>query len=223
MQNKRLLICILALGLVTVSACATVQHGSHTAFVVKTDPAGATVTTDEETPASKRKRARTGAGPETAEYYGCAPTPCSFNLPRRSDFNVLVSKEGYRPFTWAVSKDRNSIVAKKATEQGTVVAAVAGAGYAAYVLSGAGDVAASSNYLVWSSSSINTMNAFAGLYYGTVALGASSLVDNMSGSLVELYPNPLLIQMATEQSPEDSQKLIVAFNRSREAHTAEKE
>lgn len=66
---------LLGLGLV-LSGCATVINGTSQDFSVRTDPEGA--------------RANTTTG------LACT-TPCSFNLKRRHDLRIDLTKEGYKP------------------------------------------------------------------------------------------------------------------------------
>ena len=58
------------------TACATITRGSTEAWTVETDPSGATV--------------RTSAG------YACEATPCTWKLPRKTAFEVTISKPGYK-------------------------------------------------------------------------------------------------------------------------------
>jgi hypothetical protein len=62
-----------------LGGCATVTRGTTTQFTVTSTPPGAAV--------------KTSAG------FSCAPTPCSMKLPRKSAFDVTVSKTGYLPKT----------------------------------------------------------------------------------------------------------------------------
>lgn len=71
------------LGIVTSAAaalalagCATVTRGTNDVLVVESTPPGAQVT--------------------TTNGFACA-TPCSLKMPRRSEFDVDISKPGYRP------------------------------------------------------------------------------------------------------------------------------
>jgi hypothetical protein len=59
-----------------LSACATVTRGSHTNFDVQTSPAGASVT--------------------TTHGFSCPATPCSMRMPRKSAFQAMISKPGYK-------------------------------------------------------------------------------------------------------------------------------
>lgn len=76
---------ILAAALIApLGACATVTRGTTEAFVVETEPSGASVLTS------------TGMS--------CEATPCTFpRIRRNSDFTVTISKEGYRTTTHTVT------------------------------------------------------------------------------------------------------------------------
>lgn len=72
-----------ALALFGLSGCATITRGTKDAFVVETDPSGAQVS--------------------TSIGHSCAATPCTMKIPRRSDFTVTISKEGYEPWSGQVT------------------------------------------------------------------------------------------------------------------------
>jgi hypothetical protein len=66
-----------ALAAVTgLTACATVTRGDHTAWEVNTVPPGASV--------------------KTTNGFFCDSTPCSIQMPRRSDFSADITKPGYK-------------------------------------------------------------------------------------------------------------------------------
>lgn len=62
----------------SLSGCATITRGTHDAFVVETDPIGASV--------------------KTSNGFSCDATPCTFRMKRNSDFEVTINKPGYK--TW---------------------------------------------------------------------------------------------------------------------------
>nr|QQZ49584.1 PEGA domain-containing protein [Phenylobacterium glaciei] len=64
------------------TACATVTRGSTEAWTVETDPIGAKVSTT--------------AG------FACDATPCTFKMPRKSEFTVTLTKPGYKTVTTQV-------------------------------------------------------------------------------------------------------------------------
>ncbi len=67
-----------------LGACATITRGSSEAFVVETEPSGASV--------------------QTSNGLSCNATPCTFpNVKRDSSFSVTVSKPGYETSTHNVT------------------------------------------------------------------------------------------------------------------------
>jgi hypothetical protein len=80
---KKLLLAALPLAM-SVGACATVTRGSHEAFVVETEPSGASV--------------------ETSNGLSCEATPCTFaRVERKAQFTVTITKPGYRTWTGTVT------------------------------------------------------------------------------------------------------------------------
>lgn len=59
-----------------LTGCATVVRGDHTAWEVNTVPPGASV--------------------KTTNGFYCDSTPCSIQMPRRSDFSADIAKPGYK-------------------------------------------------------------------------------------------------------------------------------
>jgi len=59
-----------------LGACATVTRGTSTNFDVNTDPIGAAVS--------------------TTHGYSCPATPCSIRMPRKSAFQAMITKPGYK-------------------------------------------------------------------------------------------------------------------------------
>ena len=75
-----------ALGLaVGVSGCATVTRGTSTEFNVTSTPPGASV--------------------KTSTGFACDATPCGMKMPRKTAFDVTVSKPGYAPKTMHVRSE----------------------------------------------------------------------------------------------------------------------
>jgi len=190
-----------------LTACATASRGGTTMFAVETIPEGAAVTTDLELP--QRKIEKDEQGNVTARYYGCQPTPCGFELPRRSDFNVLIAKPGHQPSTHAVYKDRNRKQAKtnEKAAVGTVAAGTATLGAVAATSTHAG------SFAVISSPAL--AGASVGVIYGIPVVGVFTGVDLASGALIDLNPNPLNVELIPEIDPEETKELIAAFDRSR--------
>ncbi len=67
----------------TLSGCATITRGSQENFTVTTDPAGAAI--------------------KTSNGFSCEATPCTFRMPRKTDFTVTATKAGYKPAKATVS------------------------------------------------------------------------------------------------------------------------
>ncbi len=68
---------------VSVTACATITRGTSQEWTVNSEPSGA--------------KAKTTIG------FKCDATPCTFKIERKADFDITVSKSGYKPETRHVS------------------------------------------------------------------------------------------------------------------------
>ncbi len=67
----------------SLAACATVTRGTNDAWVVNTDPSGASVT--------------------TSNGHYCASTPCAIQMSRKSEFTAEIKKPGYKTASVSVS------------------------------------------------------------------------------------------------------------------------
>ena len=77
MTNKSFMrVATIVAAALSASACATVTRGSSEAWTVETIPGGAAV--------------RTNAG------YACDSTPCTWKLARKKEFEVTITKPGYK-------------------------------------------------------------------------------------------------------------------------------
>lgn len=80
---RKMILAALPLALVA-AGCATVTRGSHQAFTVETEPSGAHVA--------------------TSLGLTCDATPCTFpRISREAEFQVTITKPGYRTWTGNVS------------------------------------------------------------------------------------------------------------------------
>ena len=70
---------LLACATLSLGACATVTRGSHEAWTVETTPGGAA--------------AKTNIG------FACDATPCTWKMARKTEFDITVTKPGYKPYT----------------------------------------------------------------------------------------------------------------------------
>jgi uncharacterized protein YcfJ len=76
-QTKRLVRLLAVAAIATqATACATVTRGTKEAFTVETEPSGAKVV--------------------TSLGLVCEATPCTWKIPRKSDFDVTITKDGYK-------------------------------------------------------------------------------------------------------------------------------
>ncbi|MCA6236704.1 MAG: PEGA domain-containing protein [Phenylobacterium sp.] len=66
-----------------LTACATVTRGSNDAWVVNSEPPGASVT--------------------TTNGHFCASTPCAIKMPRKSEFSAEIKKPGFKTATVSVT------------------------------------------------------------------------------------------------------------------------
>jgi hypothetical protein len=80
-------VALLAIG-TGVSGCATVTRGTHEVFTVNTVPPNASV--------------------KTSNGRACDATPCSFTMNHRDDFDVTISKAGYRDWRGHVTHQFSS-------------------------------------------------------------------------------------------------------------------
>lgn len=67
----------------STAACATVTRGVHQTWSVETDPSGAQV--------------------KTSNGFACDQTPCTFRMERKTEFDVAISKAGYKPWNGHVT------------------------------------------------------------------------------------------------------------------------
>lgn len=164
-------------------------RGPNVAFKVATEPPGAEVTTDL---VSKKARRNKDLTEDDANYFlGCAPTPCEFQVSRRSEFITEVSLEGYHTATIEITSGLgggNSAV----SATGAVV--VAGSVY--------GTIYGVASFIpaIFGSS----MNAGAAAAATQAATGVGVLflgVDVASGAMLSVRPNPLVLVMIPDNEP----------------------
>lgn len=226
-----LLFCLVA-GL-SLSACATAVRGPNVDFVVATEPSGAVVSTDLLTRESRLERRRLedealGRGraqgrnmnaPDLPvsqeavdliaafepEYRGCRPTPCQFEVSRRAEFTVTVTKPGYHPATIEITSGFGR----------------GGSGAAA-----AGSAASASGAYLVAYSGVTMMEAIVGAFFGGASVSSSAastatvaaasagaaflLVDVASGAMLDMRPNPLVLVLVPEDQPlPDGDNLLI--------------
>ncbi|MEL6693760.1 MAG: hypothetical protein AAFQ12_12125 [Pseudomonadota bacterium] len=193
----------------SLAGCATLVRGPNTHFHVVTEPAGASVTTDLVIPKWQRS---------DPEYYACSPTPCSFEVSRKSEFEVVVSMDGYHPATVQISSGFG-----RGGSQSSAAGAVTGA-TGAYVVSYSliTSTASALSAAATAGMSTSAASAGAGSAAATGAAGVGVLflgVDLMSGAMLDLRPNPLgLVMIPIDQPlPEAGQEYLESETALKEA------
>ncbi|HEY3948322.1 PEGA domain-containing protein [Phenylobacterium sp.] len=66
-----------------LAGCATITRGTTDTWTVNTTPVGATV--------------------RTSNFFSCDQTPCTFKMSRKAEFDVTISKVGYKTWTGHVT------------------------------------------------------------------------------------------------------------------------
>ena len=175
-----------------LSACATATRGSTTFLVVNSVPSGAKVMTSKETPESSKIETNTRkAALQTAneselkfEYLGCEPTPCGIEVPHKSKFEILVTKEGHEPQLFFIDRIHRKDVAKNNSNKAAVSTGVAaGAGAATAIVTGAS---------IGGASIAAPLAIMAALPVAIVG-GTSIIVDSASGANFDLTPTLLML------------------------------
>ncbi|MDB2438231.1 hypothetical protein N9W89_05905 [Hellea sp.] len=159
-------------------------------FKVITQPSGAVVISTMETPASKKARLTDPS--LQPEYYGCAPTPCEFIVPRRSKFVARVEKEGYEPAQIVVRSSAS--LSGKATGLSAPATTATAAGIA---------TATSSSGLLGLGTALTAFNA-TGVGLMTAPVVA---IDAVSGGMLSLNPNPVALTLKP-----DSDSQVISYD-----------
>jgi len=168
-------------------------------------PQGAKATTSIETSKSKTARAKNSAIPPV--YKGCQPTPCSIPLPRRSEFIVTLEQDGYEDAQMYITNSTSSAsftanMAAAATTTATTTT--------------------TSAFVVAPALSALTFGLIPAQTFGTtllssavppllVANGGMLLVDTATGANENLFPNPVVLQMAPQGTPTKTDPNVEPF------------
>lgn len=188
---------ILAVLAVNLTACATATRGSTTLFIVETTPVGAkattTVPTKEFKKMTKARLDRIEAGKMEEpdfEYRFCEPTPCGIEMPRKRNFHVMVTKEGYTPQVHEIGFMHRKEIKKESLKNTALLAGGAGIATGVAVAS-----TTTSGLLV-------TGGATAGTAAGIVVAapivlvgGVSMGIDAATGANYDVWPNPLPLSL----------------------------
>lgn len=202
-------------------ACATASRGAKQNFVVETSPPGASVET---TLLQGRKirfsqkqfdQIKSGQRPEPKlEFLSCEPTPCSIDIPRKQNFDILVSRDGFTPEVITIDYFHRKQIAAEIEKERKRTTAIAGTGAA---IVGAGTMA-----LGVQAASLGTMSASG----GAIAAGAAAFaapvvavgfisygVDASTGANYDYWPNPvhLTLEATGEGVQPESDEIISTF------------
>ncbi len=186
------------------------ERGTRETFIVYTSPIAAQVTTD----LAIESEEKTDAKHDT--YFGCHSTPCAINMPRRTGFSVLISKEGYLPQAYTIESLHYKELSRRSKNAVIGTTLVAGAI--------TGTTIATANAVIAGVTLVNTgvatsavaMTMFPVALVGTMALS----VDANSGANQDFFPNPISIQLEKQQTPGDlvaSKQFTENFDKERRA------
>lgn len=175
----------------TLAGCATITKGIHERIEVVSDPPGASAYTD-----IPKSRDDLSLG-----YIGCAPTPCSFSLPRRREAVLEINAPGFAPLEVGIISDHRKERAyregkKAATKAGLPgnTALGLGATLATYGIgsleAGAIVIPATGAGLVMAGSIIYTTTASYTL--------AANTTDTITGADHSLYPSAIGVRLSTD-------------------------
>lgn len=202
-----------------LSNCATASRGTQTYFVVETLPAGAKVSTDMKV-----------SGSHTNEFYGCPATPCKINMSRRSQFNVMLTKDGYVPFFYVVQKRAHKELKKdfenrkafSLNTNGDIISSEelsANAGISPTKSQPSLSAATGTALGAWYTGGSISAFASGGVLTTPLIAGPALLtgygIDLTSGALIDLTPNPMIVKLTPEQNQGESERLAQAFHSSR--------
>lgn len=213
----------LCLAALLLPACATLNNGTSDFFRIDSVPQGAIATTSIETHASEKARRKNPSLKPV--YLGCSPTPCAIKLNRRAEFVIKLEHPEFQTAEMFITNSRNSgsftanMAATTATTAGTVTAgAIAGAGLAASLslvttatvnatlaagatISTFGlipietSLAATNSLFV--APTVSTGSAVAAAIPPALAVtGGMLMVDAVSGANINIYPNPVVLELA---------------------------
>ena len=204
---------------VMLSACSTVNRGASDRFRIDTVPQGAKVTTSV-IDSSEKKRRKNQYGHYQGKdakitYHSCEPTPCAIKLPRRSEFVVKLEHPGYEPTELFIRS--TTMKGGSTTSAATNLASASGTGLAVGGMFVA-PITALSNLLSLTSPSVNasgiaSSGAAAGLGIGVGMIA----VDMATGANLNLFPNPVVIELAPKGTPVRTDPLVKLYQTMAEA------
>jgi len=204
-----LLIFVLAL-----PSCATVNKGVSDFFRIDSVPQGAVATTSIETEASIKARRK---NPELArQYIGCSPTPCAIKLNRRQKFIIKLEHTATTAGTAAAGAVIGAGIATSLSAIGSTIVATTFSGSATIGTFGLipieTSLAVANSVFVPTTTSASSA-AVAAIPPALAVTGGMLLVDAASGANLNLYPNPVVLELAPKNTPVKIDPNVAPFKR----------
>ncbi len=163
-----------------LGACTTVNRGVTDYLFVDTVPQGARVTISEMT---KGKPA------------DCPSTPCVIPRPRSSEFIVTISHEGHEPFEMLVTHST-----QRASLNGTLIGNTMVGGLTVATAAAYGAAVGEAITLGFGGSGASSAAAAGAIPVAGGLVAGMALVDVTSGAGQNLFPNPIVLELAPEGS-----------------------
>lgn len=200
---------------ITLSACNTISRGGTDYLRIDTIPQGAKVSTTIET-SNSRKNSKQYVNAKK-EYRSCEPTPCLLEVGRRQTFAIKIEHDGYEPAEIAIHGDipMRTVNLDMAVPVGSVAANV-GLGVASGAVVGTfGVVFTQAWFQIFTLSTVPAPTS--GIVAGATAAGAGVGVamvgiDLISGSFENIYPNPVIVQLAPKGTPTITDPNMLMFD-----------
>ncbi|MEL6414968.1 MAG: hypothetical protein AAFQ15_08525 [Pseudomonadota bacterium] len=190
---------VIAITSLLLSGCATLIRGPNTEFKVITEPAGAAVQTDLKIPRWNQTE---------PEFYGCSKTPCSFEISRKSNFTVFVTLDGFHPAAIEIDSGFGR-GGPRSSATGTLAGATGAYVLSYSMISGAASALSAATTIGMSSSAAST-GAGSAAAAGAAGVGVFLLgVDLVSGAMLDLRPNPLVLILVPVDQPLPEQNAIL--------------
>lgn len=210
-----------------LSACATAKRGAQQTFIVRTSPPGAKVETTIiegngiRLSQNEYEQIKSGNIPEPdLKFKSCEPTPCSFELPRKLEFDILVSMEGYASQFVKIDHFHRKEIARQIDREVALKTVAVGTG-AAVMGAGVMGMGVSAASLGTASASTGTLVAGAAVFAAPViGVGLISYgVDASTGANYDYWPNPAAMTLVPsgKDGTDDNLSAYEAFNEARRA------
>jgi len=200
-----------------LAGCATATRGSNSIFIVETVPIGAHVTTTVPVRSSKLlsskdiKKIKDGemAEPNWA-YRTCEPTPCGIQIPRKTEFDILITKEGFAPQIHTIGFKHRKEIARETARNIALAAGTVAVGSAVAVTAGVSGslVAVGTGAVIGGAAVVAAPVVVIGLIAGSV--------DASSGANFDFWPNPASAQLVAAKPQSDHQAILAQFEQHRQ-------